>query len=66
MSQKTLIFFFVLEKYYYTKIESFFHKTHDGMEYLLNKISSVEDEEALEKVEIEETNNLRSIEDGVL
>ena len=36
------------------------------MEYLLNNISSVEDEDALEKVEIEETNNLRSIKDGVL
>ena len=46
------------------KVKSFFQKTPDTMQRLLNKFSIDEDDEALEEGEIEEIHNLKSMEDG--
>ena len=46
------------------KVKSFFQKTPDTMQRLLNKFSIEEDDEALEEGEIEEIHNLKSMEDG--
>ena len=45
------------------KVKSFFQKTPDTMQRLLNKFSIEEDDEALEEGEIEEIHNLKSTED---
>ena len=50
------------------KIKSFFQKTLDAMQRLLNKISTDEDDEEwwvdLEDLQVEEIHNLKSMEDG--
>ena len=46
------------------KIKSFFQKTSDTMQRLLNNISIEEDRDTLEEEEIEEIRNLKVMEDG--